>query len=110
MRLPFPHHAANTICTAQLYTNGVSEDGGPIVFITWTGPAIFSEKSFAEIDETGKTVTLIGKVIFNGDIAPSLGTIGDGVATIGTNKYQIHRSERPRNPDGSIHHTTLVLR
>jgi len=35
--------------------------------------------------------------------------ITGGIVRIYGSEYQIYRSSKPRNPDGSVHHTTLEL-
>lgn len=48
--------------------------------------------------------------VFVGDIAPEIKLLSGGEITINGIKYQIFAARRPRNPDGSVHHTTLELR
>ena len=48
--------------------------------------------------------------IVKGDIAPSLSNISDGVITINGCNYEIHTGCRPRNPNGTIHHTEFEIK
>lgn len=109
-KLPFPDFLLKTPYTASLYQAGISEDGEPTTALTVEGKCIFSEKARRIIDADGKQITLLGRVIVKGDIAPSLKTISDGVITINENTYEIHAGYRPRNPDGSIHHTMFEIK
>ena len=52
---------------------------------------------------------LVGKVILLGDIAPNIKKISGGQVVINQVEYEIYQASRPRNPDGTVHHTTLEL-
>lgn len=108
--LPFPDWLLQTDYSLILYQEGVSEDGEPIDSLKISGKCIFSEKAKRVIDAEGKQITLLGKVIIKGDIAPSLKTISDGVITINDSKYEIYAGYRPRNPNGAIHHTEFEVK
>lgn len=108
--IPFPRWLLNTDYSIVLNEDGVSEDGGPIEAFKGSGKCIFSEKAKRIIDKDGKEVTLVGKVIVLGDIAPSLKCVSDGVITINGCSYEIHTGARPRNPDGTIHSTQFEVK
>lgn len=109
-KLPFPSWLLTTNYSIVLNREGVSEDGEPLQAFATSGKCIFSEKAKRIIDADGKQVELIGKVIVEGDIAPSLRTISDGVITINGGNYNIHQGYRPRNPDGTVHHTMFEVK
>lgn len=109
-KLPFPDWLLNTDYTLVLNEEGISEDGGPITGVESNGKCIFSEKAKRVLDSEGKEITLLGKVIIKGDVAPSLKTIGDGNITINNRTYEIHTGNRPRNPDGTIHSTQFEVK
>lgn len=109
-KLPFPDQLLVTDYSITLNQKGISEDGEPLKAFTGSGKCIFSEKAKRVIDSEGKQITLLGKVIVKGDIAPSLKTISDGVITINASSYEIHAGYRPRNPDGTIHHTEFEVK
>ncbi len=108
--LPFPDWLLNTDYSLVLNEEGVTEDGAPKEAFKTSGKCIFSEKSQRIIDTEGKQITLLGKVIIKGDVAPSLKSISDGVITINECSYEIHVGYRPRNPDGTVHHTGFELK
>lgn len=108
--LPFPDFLLNTDYSLVLNDIGISEDGEPIESFKTSGKCIFSEKAKRIIDSDGKQTTLLGKVIIKGDIAPSLSNISDGVITINECSYEIHTGYRPRNPNGTIHHTEFEIK
>lgn len=109
-RMPFPDELLVTNYEISLNSDGISEDGEPIKTFTSKGKCIFSEKSKRVIDTEGKQVVLIGTVIVKGDIAPTLKNISDGTITINDSIYEIHTGYRPRNPDGTIHHTMFEVK
>lgn len=107
--LPFPDFLLTTNYSLTLNREGISEDGEPIGAFICSGKCIFSEKAKRIINAEGKQITLLGKVIVKGDIAPSLKNVGDGVISINGKDYEIYAGYRPRNPDGSIHHTEFEI-
>ncbi len=108
--LPFPEQLLVTDYSITLNQEGISEDGEPISAFTGSGKCIFSEKAKRIIDNEGTQITLVGKVIVKGDIAPSLKSVSDGVITINGCSYEIHTASRPRNPNGTIHSTQFEVK
>ena len=108
-KLPFPDWLLNTDYSLSLNTNGITEDGEPSSVFETSGKCIFSEKSKRIITSDGKEIILLGKVIVKGDIAPSLKTVSDGNITINDNTYEIYAGHRPKNPDGTVHHTEFEV-
>ena len=109
-KIHFPDWLLNTEYSSVLNDSGISEDGEPIKAFETSGKCIFSEKAKRIIDNEGKQVELVGKVIIKGDIAPNLKSVSDGTITIHSKTYEIHTGSRPRNPDGSIHHTEFEIK
>lgn len=109
-KLPFPDWLLNTDYLLVLNEEGVTEDGEPKKALETSGKCIFSEKAQRIIDSEGKQITLLGKVIIKGDIAPLLKTVSDGAITINGCSYEIHAGYRPRNPDGMVHHTEFEIK
>lgn len=108
-KLPFPNHLLNTQCVVKLNMEGLNEQGEPEPALEWHGKVIFSEKARTVTTSDNRLVRLEGQVIVKGDIAPILKLISDGEVSVNEKTYKIYRSERARNPDGSIHHTVLEL-
>lgn len=108
--LPFPKQLLVTDYYIELNQEGINEDGEPMSAFTTSGKCIFSEKAKRIIDGEGKQITLLGKVIVEGDIAPNLPSVSDGAITINGCTYEIHSCSRPRNPNGSVHHTTFEVK
>ncbi len=107
--LPFPDWLLTTDYSITLNEDGISEDGSPVEAFTDNGKCIWSEKAKRIIDSEGKQITLLGKVIVKGDIAPSLKSVSDGAITINGKEYEIYAGYRPRNPNGTVHHTEFEV-
>lgn len=108
-KIPFPDWLLNTDYSLVL-NDGLTEEGEPKKVLETNGKCIFSEKAKRIIDAEGKQITLLGKVIVKGDIAPLLKTVSDGAITINGRSYEIHAGYRPRNPDGTVHHTEFEIK
>lgn len=109
-QLYFPDFLLTIDYNLELNQEGISEDGEPISAFKDVGKCIFSEKAKRIITNDGKQITLLGKVIIKGDVAPELSNISDGAISINGRTYEIHAGYRPRNPDGSIHHTMFEVK
>lgn len=100
----------NNECDVRIYQEGLSEEGEPLTSLDLEKQKCrFVEKTKIIINPDGKKVELVGKVILLGDIAPDIKKISGGEVIINGSKYEIYQASRPRNPDGSIHHTSLEL-
>ena len=109
-QVPFPDFLLKTPCVISLHEEKLSEDGGPVIHKGGIEKScIFSEHAKRVIGKDGKYITLSGKVIVKGDIAPKLKTVSSGTIRINESDYEIHAGRRPRNPDGTVHHTEFEV-
>lgn len=100
----------NNECGVVIYQEGLSEDGEPLTSLNLKNAKCrFVEKTKIVISSDGKKIELIGKVILLGDIAPKIKKISGGQVVVNNTEYEIYQASRPRNPDGTVHHTTLEL-
>ncbi len=100
----------NNECDVIIYQEGLSEEGEPLTSLDLKKEKCrFVERTKIIINPDGKKVELVGMVILLGDIAPGVKKISGGQVRINDTVYNIYQASRPRNPDGSIHHTTLEL-
>ena len=106
--VPFPDFLLTVPCTVTLY-HGLTEDGEAAVAATVTGMCIYTDKARRVYDKDGRLIQLSGTVKLKGDIAPQLSDVSDGTVTIGGSVKKIYAGNRPRNPDGTVHHTELML-
>lgn len=111
-KVPFPDFLLRTPCETRLYTDNVTEDGDKEVYKGGIKDlkCIYSEASKRVYDKDGKVTVLTGKVIVKGDIAPKLKNVSSGVIIINNNEMLIHSASRPRNPDGTVHHTEFEVK
>lgn len=100
----------NNECDVVIYQDGLSEDGEPLTSLNLKNQKCrFVETTKIIISQDGKKVELVGKVILLGNIAPNIKKISGGKVIINNIGYEIYQASRPRNPDGTVHHTTLEL-
>ncbi len=104
MKLPFPDWILVT--PIKVYTEVPGEDGVTEELI-FDDKCNFSEKSRTILNEQKQVVELTGKAVFKGDIYP--GKLIKGYVEVDGAKRNIHRSRKPKNPDGSVYSTELDL-
>jgi len=104
-RLPFPRWILNTVL--KVYSTSLNEDGEPVELLLYDGKAFYEDKSKQVLDKERRLVLLTGRVIIEGDINP--GKKFEGYVQVEEEKISIFRSQRPRNPDGSVFSTELEL-
>ncbi len=108
-KLPFPDHLLVTPCTIILDTKGLNKDGEPEKAKSISTKCMWSEHTKRVYTADGKQVILSGQVIVKGDIAPNMPEISSGTVQIGKRVMYIHEAARPKNPDGTVHHTVFKL-
>lgn len=106
IKLPFPKWLAKT--DVKVYATNVNEDGEPEETVLYEGKCIYTDKSRTVLNAERQLITLTGKVVIEGDIAPNDGTI-QGIVEVRNTKKTIYGSERPLNPDGTVYSTELSL-
>lgn len=100
----------NNECDVTIYQEGLSEEGEPLTSLDLKKQKCrFVETTKIIISSDGRKIQLVGKVILLGDIAPNVKKISGGQVIINDIQYEIYQASRPRNPDGTVHHTTLEL-
>ena len=98
----------NNKCDVVIYQEGLSEDGEPLTSLNLENQKCrFVETTKIIISSDGRKIQLVGKVIL-GDIAPTIkeNKCG-GQVIINDIEYEIYQASRPRNPDGTVHHTNI---
>lgn len=100
----------NNKCDVVIYQEGLSENGEPLTSLNLKNQNCrFVETTKIIIGPDGRKIQLVGKVILLGDIAPNIKKISGGEVIINDSKYEIYQASRPRNPDGTVHHSSLEL-
>ncbi len=108
-KLPFPDHMLVTDCIIELDAKGLNKDGEPIEAAKIQTKCMWSEHTKRVYTADGKQVILSGQVIVKGDVAPNLEEISSGSVQIGKRVMRIHEAARPKNADGTVHHTCFKL-
>ena len=106
---PIPKAMLNSDCDITLNASGISEDGEELPSVTYSGRCAFSEKRKRVYDAEKNLIQLEGQVVIPGDIAPTLSEACTGTITVNGTEYTVYAVKRPRNPDGSVHHTSLEI-
>ena len=108
MKFPYLSQWDNAECKVSIQDSKPSENGDFPIISTYEGKCNFSEKATTVRTTEGEHVKLSGILHIKGDIAPMLVTFRGTVEINGTQRL-IETVDRPRNPDGSVHHTRLGL-
>jgi hypothetical protein len=108
-KLPnIPKALFNTYVTVKLGNGQISEDGAEVYTVELSDKCYYSAKKYQVMNAEKQIIQLSGKMVFPYDIAPGK-DITTGTAAIGGITYKVYSVQRPLNPDGTIHHTTLEL-
>lgn len=114
-KLKFPKFLENIPCKVVLYKERLDEtSGSPNADVIWNGKCIWSEVSKEVVTADRRSVRSSGRIYIDGDIAPGMGIISGGVATVFAGLknecvLMICEAMRARNPDGTVNHTRLTL-
>lgn len=107
-KLPYLDAWDNAECVISTTDTEPSEDGDFPTLIIYSGKCNLSEKSRVVRSANGEYVRLSCTLHIRGDIAPNLATFS-GKAQVNGREMLIETVDRPRNPDGTVHHTRLGL-
>ena len=108
MKFPYPAQWDNSECKIYITDTKPSENGDFPVLRTYEGGCNLSEKSRTVRGTNGQHIRLASVLHIKGDIAPGIPEFA-GVAVVNGVSRKIETVDRPRNPDGTIHHTRLGL-
>jgi hypothetical protein len=108
MKFPYLSQWDNAVCKVSITDTKPSENGDFPVIKTYEGKCNLSEKARTVRSVDGEYVRLNCVLHIQGDIAPDLASF-TGKATVNGREMLIETVDRPRNPDGSVHHTRLGL-
>lgn len=106
---PLPKAMFRTPCHVTIDQEGLNEDGEQLTALEIDAKCCFSEKRKQIMNAEKQIIQLEGQAMFIEDIAPNVPSACTGTFTVGTSTYKIHSLKRPRNPDTSVHHTSLEL-
>ena len=99
-----------TEISVTIYSQDVSEDGGPVVLLSETLKCNYQGSAKRRYDAEHNIVELVGVALFNGDPFSTLSEISSGEAVVFGEKRQIVKGTKERNPDGTVNYTRLELK
>ena len=108
MRFPYLSQWNNAECIVTITDTKPSENGDFPTIRTYKGKCNLSDKSRIIRSADGGYVRLSCVLHIEGDIAPELATFS-GKAVVNGREMLIETVDRPRNSDGTVHHTRLGL-
>lgn len=108
MKFPYLKQWNNAECSLSLHDAKPTENGDFPIVKTYSGVCNLSEKATTVRSTNGEYVKLSCVLHVEGDVAPELATFS-GTAVVNGKSMKIETVDRPRNPDGTIHHTRLGL-
>lgn len=108
MKFPYFSRWNNAECKVFITDTKPSENGDFPVEYTYEGGCNLSEKSSVVRSNNGEYVRLSCVIHIEGDIAPTMPEFS-GKVLINGKTMRIESVARPRNPDGTVHHTRLGL-
>ena len=109
--MTWPHLVPDMVCTIPIEvvkTEGLGEDGAPKEVMVFRGKCNYKENAKQILSADRQLITIVGTALMNGDIAPREATI-EGFVSVHGKRLRIHRSEKARNPDGTVNYTSLEL-
>lgn len=109
MKFPYLSQWDNADCIVTITDTKPSENGDFPIKSTYSGRCNLSEKSRIVRATNGEYVRLSCVLHIQGDIAPDLATFSGKATVNGSREMLIETVDRPRNPDGTVHHTRLGL-
>ena len=104
-----PKQLCKTEIEMEIYKEGISEYGEPLVALQYKGKCNFQDKARTVLTSEKKVVEITGTALFPGDICPELATISGGTAIIFGMKRDIVQGRKSRNPDGSVNYTEVYV-
>lgn len=108
MKFPYLSQWDNAECRILITAVKPSKNGDFPVVNTYEGRCNLSEKSRTVRGTDGQYVRLASTIHVRGDIAPDMPEFSGSVVINGVTR-KIESVDRPRNPDGTVHHTRLGL-
>lgn len=104
-----PKWALNADVHICLSSEGLSEDGEETKDIEIDSKCNLQFKDVQKLTAQKEMITIIGKAMFPGDIAPNVSEIKGGTLEHSGEMYDVYKIQRNYNFDGTVNYTTLEL-
>lgn len=104
-----PKCMCKTPCHVTIYSEGVSEDGAPVIVYDADLKCNYQDKAKTILTKEQKLVQITGSALFCGDIAPDIPVISFGTFIVFGVERTIQQGTKARNPDGTVNYTLLEV-
>ena len=109
MRYPKLVRNAKTPCHIKVESEEIGRYGARDVLIDGDFLCNYQSNAYTKITADKQIVTLSGKVLIDGDIAPAVPEIVGGTCNVLGVSRVIYKGTKARNPDGTVNYTMLEL-
>lgn len=109
MRYPRLVRQAKTPCHVIVQSEEMNAYGARETLLEGDFFCNYQSSAFAKITADKQIITLSGKVLIDGDIAPAVPEIASGSVNVAGVSRMIYRGTKARNPDGTVNYTMLEL-
>lgn len=109
MKYPKLVRNAKTPCRIKVESEEMGSFGERETLIDADFNCNYQSSAFTKITAEKQLVSLSGKVLIDGDIAPNVPEISGGECTVAGVTRKIYRGTKSRNPDGTVNFTMLEL-
>lgn len=109
MKYPRLVRNAKTPCHIKVESEEIGRYGACETLVDGDFSCNYQSNAYTKITAEKQIITLSGKVLIDGDIAPELPEITGGECTVLGVTRKIYRGTKARNPDGTVNYTMLEL-
>ena len=109
MRYPRLVRNAKTPCHVKVESEEMGRYGAREPLVDGDFLCNYQSNAYTKITAEKQVVTLSGKVLIDGDIAPAVPEIAGGECTVLGVTRKIYKGTKARNLDGTVNYTLLEL-
>lgn len=110
MKWPKLVRNAKTPCHIKVESEDINSFGSKDVLIDGDFKCNYQSGAYTKVTADKQIVTLNGKVLIDGDIAPNIAEITGGSCNVMGVTREIYKGTKARNPDGTVNFTQLELK
>lgn len=110
MKWPKLVRNAKTPCHVKVESEEMNSFGARDTLIDGDFKCNYQSGAYTKVTADKQIITLSGKVLIDGDIAPNVPEIASGQCTVLGVSRDIYKGIKARNPDGTVNYTLLELK
>lgn len=110
MRYPKLVRNAKTPCHVKVESEEMNSFGARDMLVDGDFLCNYQSNAYTKVTADKQIVTLSGKVLIDGDIAPDVPEIVGGECNVLGVTRRIYKGTKARNPDGTVNYTLLELK